>query len=117
MLNELAWKNQEEVGILISPVAKLCRVSHPNNTSPLKHAKREKMSILAEIYHGGTPMLFFLFILFLVFKLAGAITWSWWFVTLPLWILLAHVVAEKCFGTNLAQHACKPFGCCKKDCE
>lgn len=69
-------------------------------------------------------MLFFLFILFLVFKLAGAITWSWWFVTLPLWILLACVVAEKCFGTDLLEQACKPFGCkpfscckSKKDCE
>lgn len=26
-----------------------------------------------------------LFILFLVLKLMGKITWSWWWVTLPLW--------------------------------
>jgi len=30
-----------------------------------------------------------LFLLFLVLKLTGVITWSWWFVTMPLWIGLA----------------------------
>ena len=32
-----------------------------------------------------------LFLIFMVLKLTGYITWSWWYVTLPLWgpILLA----------------------------
>ncbi len=30
-----------------------------------------------------------LFVIFLVLKLVGVITWSWWLVTLPLWIELA----------------------------
>ncbi len=62
-------------------------------------------------------MLFLLFILFLIFKLAGAITWSWWFVTLPLWVLLACIVNHKILGVNLLEKACKPFGCSKKECE
>ena len=62
-------------------------------------------------------MLFFLFILFLIFKLAGAIDWSWWFVTLPLWIMLAVIINKKCFGICLMSQACKPFCSNKKDCE
>lgn len=27
-----------------------------------------------------------LFVIFLVLKLTGVITWSWWLVTMPLWI-------------------------------
>jgi len=27
-----------------------------------------------------------LFLIFLVLKLCGIITWSWWLVTMPLWI-------------------------------
>ena len=26
-----------------------------------------------------------LFIVFLILKLVGVISWSWWFVTMPLW--------------------------------
>ena len=42
--------------------------------------------------------LFFLFLLFLGLKLTGYITWSWWWVTAPLWggvllVLLLAVVA------------------------
>jgi hypothetical protein len=35
-----------------------------------------------------------LFLIFMVLKLTGNITWSWWYVTLPLWgpILLALVI-------------------------
>lgn len=29
-----------------------------------------------------------LFIVFLILKLCGTITWSWWWVTAPLWIPL-----------------------------
>jgi hypothetical protein len=35
----------------------------------------------------GLPMI--LFLIFLVLKLCGIITWSWWWVTCPLWIGLA----------------------------
>jgi hypothetical protein len=34
-----------------------------------------------------------LFIVFLILKLTGTITWSWWWVTAPLWIPAAIVVA------------------------
>lgn len=30
-----------------------------------------------------------LFLIFLVLKLIGVITWSWWWVTSPLWIPIA----------------------------
>jgi len=33
----------------------------------------------------NTALLFPLFILFLILKLCGAISWSWWWVTCPLW--------------------------------
>lgn len=33
---------------------------------------------------GSLPMI--LFIVFLVLKLCNVITWSWWWVTAPLWI-------------------------------
>ena len=35
-----------------------------------------------------------LFLIFMVLKLTGYITWSWWYVTLPLWgpILLTLVI-------------------------
>ena len=34
-----------------------------------------------------------LFIVFLILKLTGNIDWSWWFVTMPLWLPLAIVIA------------------------
>jgi hypothetical protein len=36
--------------------------------------------------------LFVLFLVFLVLKLCNIITWSWWLVTLPLWLSLAYLV-------------------------
>lgn len=33
-----------------------------------------------------------LFLVFLVLKLCGVITWSWWWVTAPLWIPLLLVL-------------------------
>ena len=33
-----------------------------------------------------------LFIAFLILKLCNVITWSWWWVTAPLWIPLAFVI-------------------------
>lgn len=34
-------------------------------------------------------LLIALFIVFLVLKLTGYVTWSWWLVTAPLWLVLA----------------------------
>lgn len=34
-----------------------------------------------------------LFIVFLILKLCGVITWSWWWVTAPLWGPVAFVLA------------------------
>jgi len=34
---------------------------------------------------GGISFLSVIFIVFLVLKLTGVITWSWWWVTAPLW--------------------------------
>lgn len=34
---------------------------------------------------GGIGFMGMLFIAFLVLKLTGFITWSWWYVTMPLW--------------------------------
>lgn len=39
------------------------------------------------------PVLFFLFLTFLVLKLTEVIDWSWWWVTAPLWIPFALLVA------------------------
>ena len=45
-----------------------------------------------------TPF-FLLFLLFLGLKLAGIITWSWWWVTAPLWGALALIlVVLVCMG-------------------
>ena len=42
---------------------------------------------------GGIGLGGVLFVVFLVLKLTGVITWSWWWVTAPLWIPAALVVA------------------------
>ena len=44
---------------------------------------------------------FVLFVVFLVLKLCGVIAWSWWLVTMPLWIGFAIVVAVMIFGGGL----------------
>lgn len=41
----------------------------------------------------GVGLSVILFLIFLVLKLTGAIAWSWWWVTAPLWIPFALVVA------------------------
>lgn len=38
---------------------------------------------------GGTGFLGLLCLLFIGLKLGGLITWSWWFVMMPLWLPLA----------------------------
>ena len=46
--------------------------------------------VIAEVQIGGGCSLgTVLFLIFLVLKLCGVITWSWWWVTCPLWIGLA----------------------------
>lgn len=42
---------------------------------------------------GGIGLGGVLFVVFLVLKLTGVIAWSWWWVTAPLWIPAALVVA------------------------
>lgn len=39
-----------------------------------------------------------LFVVFLILKLTGNIDWSWWWVTSPLWIPIAIVVAFVILG-------------------
>lgn len=41
----------------------------------------------------GVSATFLLFLVFLVLKLTGVITWSWWWVTAPLWVPMALIVA------------------------
>ena len=36
--------------------------------------------------NSGISLCGVLFVVFLVLKLTGVITWSWWWVTAPLWI-------------------------------
>lgn len=38
------------------------------------------------VVSNGIPLTFILFIVFLILKLTGTVTWSWWIITLPLWI-------------------------------
>ena len=50
-----------------------------------------------------------LFVVFLILKLTNVITWSWWWVTAPLWIpaglslsiLLIVVIIALCVGVNV----------------
>lgn len=42
---------------------------------------------------GGISFFGALFLIFLILKLTGHITWSWWYVTMPLWGNLALVVS------------------------
>ena len=41
----------------------------------------------------GMGVLSTLFVIFVVFKLLGVITWSWWWITLPLWGPIALLIA------------------------
>ena len=41
---------------------------------------------------GGCSLGMVLFLIFLVLKLTGVITWSWWWVTCPLWGGLAIIL-------------------------
>ena len=45
-----------------------------------------------EVKNYNPGRLFLLFLVFLVLKLTKVITWSWWWVTCPLWIPLIFIV-------------------------
>lgn len=47
---------------------------------------------------GGVGFLGLLFITFLVLKLTHVIDWSWWFITMPLWITFAILIAIAFIG-------------------
>jgi hypothetical protein len=47
----------------------------------------------SETSSGGISAAFALFLIFLVLKLVGLIDWSWWWVTCPLWIGFALIIA------------------------
>jgi len=40
---------------------------------------------LTNVTTGGSSFATVLFLIFLILKLTGNITWSWWWVTAPLW--------------------------------
>ena len=42
---------------------------------------------------GGIGLGMILFLIFMTLKLTGNITWSWWYVTLPLWGPLLLIIA------------------------
>ena len=50
---------------------------------------------------GGIGVLGATFIVFLVLKLLGKITWSWWWVTVPLWGGLALVLSLVVLGATM----------------
>lgn len=50
-----------------------------------------RFGIVNNVY-AGTPLPGLLFVVLLVLKLTGFIDWSWWWVTAPLWVLLAAVL-------------------------
>ena len=45
---------------------------------------------------GGLGLSSILFIIFLILKLTNTITWSWWWVTSPLWIPILFGVIILC---------------------
>ena len=47
---------------------------------------------------GGISLGTLLFIVFLILKLTETITWSWWWVTAPLWIPVAIVIVFLIFS-------------------
>lgn len=51
---------------------------------------------------GGVGLTTVLFLIFLVLKLTGTITWSWWWVTAPLWIPWAIILGIILFVWTLS---------------
>lgn len=62
-----------------------------------KHTKGKVQMNNGGIGFGGA-----LFLLFLGLKLTGYITWSWWWVTAPLWGGLALIMVLVVIGTIIA---------------
>jgi hypothetical protein len=52
--------------------------------------------------NGGISFGGLLFLIFLTLKLCNVITWSWWWVTAPLWFPLAIVLGFLLFFTGIA---------------
>lgn len=50
------------------------------------------MNVQQNNYKDGIGLGGFMFLIFLTLKLLGFITWSWWWVTAPLWIPAAIVI-------------------------
>lgn len=50
----------------------------------------------------GVSFFHLLGLLFIALKLTGAITWSWWWVTIPFWGPLAAVIILVIFAFSLA---------------
>ena len=45
-----------------------------------------------QVIYQGPGVLSILLVAFIVLKLCGVITWSWWLVLLPLWVPIALVL-------------------------
>lgn len=43
-----------------------------------------------------------LFLIFMILKLCGVITWSWWWITAPIWIPIAIIFAGVIFVFTVA---------------
>lgn len=43
-----------------------------------------------------------IFMVLLILKLAGVVTWSWWLITLPLWLPFACVIVAGFFAFVIA---------------
>lgn len=41
---------------------------------------------------GGLGIGTILFLIFMILKLCGVISWSWWWITAPLWIPIAIII-------------------------
>jgi len=50
------------------------------------------MSGNTAVQTGGVGLFGWMFLIFLTLKLTGYITWSWWWVTAPLWIPFGVVI-------------------------
>lgn len=43
-----------------------------------------------------------LFLIFMILKLCGVISWSWWWITAPIWIPIAIIFAGVIFISTVA---------------
>ena len=66
---------------------------HDKARGGLKRCEGERMSIASIISNLGIGFIGLLTIAFIVLKLTGFITWSWWWVLSPPWITLLVIIA------------------------